>query len=262
MKIGITERGDASIDYTWVDALMNKTVDGAILITKHISAEFIAKVMELYRSGITQIIVHCTCTGWGGTELEPCVPLYSDQLKGLANLINCGFPLSHCVLRIDPIIPTQEGINKAISVINKAYDIGFLPSMRVRISIYDEYNHVKERLRCMGKEPIYNNSFFAPYHMMNNVITSLSTYNDITFETCAEDMVAANSDRFIATGCVSSKDISIMNLTHPTITSENGQNRHGCHCLTCKTELLTRRAQCPNGCVYCYWKPTTQRNQR
>lgn len=262
MKIGITERGDASIDYSWVDALQNHTVDGAILITKNITAEFINKVMTLYRNNITQIIVHCTCTGWGGTYMEPCVPNYSTQLKNLANLINCGFPITNCVLRIDPIIPTTEGINNAKAVIDKAYEIGFLPRMRVRVSIYDEYNHVKARLCNIGREPIYHTSLYAPYAMMNNVISELSSYDDITFETCAEDMVASRSDKFTATGCVSLSDINIMGLPNPCINTENNQNRRGCHCLTCKTELLSCRAQCPNGCVYCYWQPTTQRNQR
>lgn len=34
----------------------------------------------------------------------------------------------------------------------------------------------------------------------------------------------------------------------------NPQGRGGCLCLSCKTELLTCRAQCPHGCLYCYWK--------
>lgn len=39
MRIGITERGDASIDYSWVDKVSN--IDGAILITKNLTDKFI-----------------------------------------------------------------------------------------------------------------------------------------------------------------------------------------------------------------------------
>ena len=74
MKIGVTERGDAGIDFTWVNKLKNRTVDGAILITKNVNDTFIKNVMDLYKNGFTQIIVHCTCTGHGRTIIEPNVP--------------------------------------------------------------------------------------------------------------------------------------------------------------------------------------------
>ena len=44
MKIGITERGDASIDYQWKGKL--PSVDGAILITKNLTDQFIDTVIK------------------------------------------------------------------------------------------------------------------------------------------------------------------------------------------------------------------------
>lgn len=38
MKIGITERGDASIDFSWVNKIKN--VDGAIIISKGFNDKF------------------------------------------------------------------------------------------------------------------------------------------------------------------------------------------------------------------------------
>lgn len=40
LKIGITERGDAGLDFTWAQSLINHKVDGAILITKNINPTF------------------------------------------------------------------------------------------------------------------------------------------------------------------------------------------------------------------------------
>lgn len=60
MKIGITERGDAGLDYTWVTKL-NK-MDGVILITKNLSDKFIQTVTDCYKS-YPNIIVHAGCTG-------------------------------------------------------------------------------------------------------------------------------------------------------------------------------------------------------
>ena len=82
MKIGITERGDAGINLAWV-AKINQ-VDGLVLITKNITETFALNVLDLYSKGY-KIIVHCTCTGYGHSELEPNVPDYKTQLNSLKN---------------------------------------------------------------------------------------------------------------------------------------------------------------------------------
>lgn len=258
MKIGITEYGDAGLDFTWYEKIKHfKDVDGAILITKEINAKFIDKVMDLYRSGFTQLIVHCTCTGWGGTVIEPNVPNYKDQITMLEKLINCGFPKSHCVLRIDPIFPTENGINRVTEVLDYAYKAKFLPEMRVRISVLDEYKHVKERFKDMGFSPIYGDSFYAPRYMMQNLVNTLEKY-DLQFECCAEPYLN-NKNQYVHTGCISERDLRIMGFPENEIQSVigvNPQNRKGCLCLSCKTELLPRcnRHQCDHKCAYCFWK--------
>ena len=65
MKIGITERGDASIDYGWEEKL--DMVDGAVLITKNITDYFISRILPLKE----KVILHATITGFGGSILEP-----------------------------------------------------------------------------------------------------------------------------------------------------------------------------------------------
>ena len=54
MKIGITERGDASIDYQWKGKL--PSVDGAILITKNLTDQFIDTVIKCYENGDKLIV--------------------------------------------------------------------------------------------------------------------------------------------------------------------------------------------------------------
>ena len=58
MKIGITERGDASIDYSWVNKL--DKVDGAIIITKNLTDKFIHTIVE--QSKNHNLILHKTLT--------------------------------------------------------------------------------------------------------------------------------------------------------------------------------------------------------
>ena len=151
MKIGFTEQGDAGIDLSWTCKLENDEVDGAVLITKNITPAFIDNVGRLNRMG-KKVIVHATTTGWGGSIVEPHVPTYQQQIKSLVrliehgsssdNLINQGFPAEKCVLRIDPIIPTPQGL---ICVKNVLLEMEKYPEIykkiRIRVSVLDEYKH-------------------------------------------------------------------------------------------------------------------------
>ena len=263
MKIGITERGDASIDYQWKGKL--PSVDGAILITKNLTDQFIDTVIKCYKNG-DKLIVHATCTGWGRTDFEPNVPDYKTQLHQLKKLIKKGFPADHCVLRIDPIFPTLSGLNRVMEVIHE-FQKQKTGIKRIRISVYDEYHHVKERLKAAGYRPCYGENFHASPKQMESVANALRQFSYCTyshhgqvtmrnqFETCAEDLLVKRYPHsFKQVGCVSNKDIELMGLEPVLNKEENGQQRTGCHCLTCKTELLTNKYRCPNQCIYCYWK--------
>lgn len=258
MYIGITERGDAGVDFSWEEQIRQKKVDGAILITKKISDEFIQKVSDLYQNGF-KIIVHCTVTGYGGTTLEPNVPTYKEQLNMLSRLTET-FPKGNCVLRIDPIFPSTKGIKRVKEVVSYAASLGLLP-MRMRVSILDEYKHVKDRLKACGLNPLYKDDFQANTSMITDValcLVSLSDDYDISFETCAEEKLVNLTDEIEAgickvQGCISKVDLDILGLELNS-EEENIQKRKGCHCLSCKKELLQKREPCPNGCLYCYWK--------
>ena len=98
---------------------------------------------------------------------------------------------------------------------------------------------------------MYGDEFGPSFQQIKIVADSLNHY-PYTFETCAEAGLARLIYNSEITGCVSDKDLQIMGLYTVPMT-ENPQNRNGCHCLSCKTELLTERKPCKHGCVYCYW---------
>ena len=248
MRIGITERGDAGINLSWVSKV--NQIDGMVLITKNLSEMFCLNVLDLYKKGY-KIIVHCTCTGYGGTELEPCVPNYKAQLGALKYLIEQGFPASHCVLRIDPIFPSEKGLNKVKEVMNYFMSLN-TGVTRIRVSIVDEYKHVKERYKARGWNPLYGDNFGPSASQVYAVACTLQNY-PYTFETCAEGGLTNYSNKCIVKGCISNTDLEIMDL--PIIDmSINPQKRTGCHCLSCKYELFEKRQPCPHGCVYCFWR--------
>lgn len=259
LKIGITERGDAGINLTWEDKL--STVDGAILITKKITEEFSEALLHHHNNGFP-IILHATCTGWGGSDFEPNVPEPRQQLTAAYRLLEKGFPLKRLVLRIDPIIPTSVGMKKFSDVLQIASEIGIpIQTIRKRISILDQYPHVKKRLESIGYQPLYNGYFQAAPWAIETIAKKLDTiYNQwgkyaIGFESCAEPKLAEQAKSVTASGCVSTKDIELMGLNPTKIPNGiNGQNRKGCLCCMAKKELLTQKSRCANGCIYCYWK--------
>lgn len=247
--IGITERGDAGINLAWSQKLC--TVNGAVLITKNITKNFRNEVLKKYSEG-HKLIVHCTCTGYGHTPLEPNVPNYKEQLNNLKELIDMGFPADRCVLRIDPIFPTEKGLNRVKETLNYFMSLNTRVT-RIRVSIVDEYKHVKKRYRQLGWNPIYGDAFGPSVEQIKAVADVLAQFPQYTFETCAENKLADITANCRVQGCISNVDLWLMGLSEVNL-SENPQNRVDCHCLSCKTELLTERKQCPHQCVYCFWK--------
>lgn len=250
MKIGVTERGDAGIDFSWIPLL--KTVDGAILITKKMSDAFIRCVM----AAETPVILHCTCTGWGSTWMEPNVPFYDVQLDFLRKLLDMGFPADRTVLRLDPVIPNEEGLERAQNVLEYAKEI--LPEkFRVRFSVVDDYPHVRQRMADAGHGPLYENTRgmtrYRADEWEKRAVAELLFRYPFSYEACAEDW-AAQYEHITCTGCVNKEDIIRMGLDPSGMPLwENQQGRKDCHCLTCKTELLTNKKRCSNKCMYCYW---------
>ena len=192
MKIGITERGDAALDTSWIPWVQ----DGkpTILISKDPQKLYeILKENDLLEN--KNYIVHCTITGMAGTVIEPNVP-NCNSLQGFTK-IALKIGSMRTVLRVDPIVPTEKGTDTAFKVIKSAQARA---QSRIRISFLDMYNHVKERFK-LADVPIPYESFHAPFDMRITSFKKLLKLFplDLTrLEVCGEP-------DFECTGCVSIK---------------------------------------------------------
>lgn len=251
-SIGVTERGDAGIFIEeWQRTI--KKVDGAILITKDVNDNFIDAVLSAEKP----IIVHATTTGWGGTYMEPNVPDYVYQLCQVKKLNDKGFPLNRIVVRIDPIIPLDDGIQRSITVLKKAIEMGIVcpkssSSARVRTSIVDNYPHVRSRFYESGQPVLFGGSMYPNSSVYYKVIDAFAQFKNegIIIETCAETI---RDPMFKAVGCISPTDLLLMGFDENSCNTKS-QQRSMCKCLGIKTELLSHRGRCSHGCLYCYWK--------
>lgn len=234
--IGITERGDGGLDLSWESKL--DSVECAVIVTKSINDNLINALLRNKH----KLILHCTCTGFGGTVIEPNVHDFRWTYNQICKLINSGFPKEQIVLRIDPIIPTPKALNRIETILNLFSRTGIT---RVRYSFLDMYNHVKNRFINAGFQLPFS-SFSAPKSMIDKAYPIFKQFEDIyTFESCAE----LDKHRL---GCISQKDIDILNLD---IELEYGTSqRPTCLCPKNKLELLNNAKQCAHRCIYCYWR--------
>jgi len=254
-KIGCTEHGDPSLSYLWLVKL--DEVDSAVIATKYLTDKFINRVLTCNKNGLN-LIIHCNCTGYGGTLLEPNAPQYPTQLKQFKKLIDKGFPAERTVLAIDPIFPSQKGLQRVNEVLSYAFDKLKIPTPRIRISLVDEYKTVRDRYKLKGWKPLYGGKFQPSKQQLLDVTETLKPWYDklhIKFELCAEEELFELSDIYDDCGCISEKDLEIFKMKVSSMPFYNVQRRQGCHCLDFKKELLdnSNKSPCDYNCVYCYW---------
>jgi len=231
--IGITERGDAGLDFSWANKIDKYRF--CILITKNLNDEFINLVENR-----TNVIVHANITGYGGSKLEPNVPKPDWSINQLGKLIQSNFPLDKIVLRVDPIFSSDKGLDTSLNIMQQGINMGI---SRIRFSFIDtHYRHLQRRFHDAGiKVPPSTPTLTQQERLYKFIAQNQKTI----FESCAEGF---NFD----TGCISSYDFELFGL-QPNIDNINGQQRKNCKCLTCKTELLNHKKRCPHQCLYCYW---------
>lgn len=255
-KIGVTETGDPGYDFSWTSNLY----DANVLITKTLSEKFIEELVKDNRK--EKIILHITCTGYGGTPMEPGAPTMEETYQLTQKLLKV-FPINQVVLRIDPIIPTKDGLQRLTKVLTKFSNLGIT---RVRISIIDLYYHVKQRFNeatnsgILPKELALDYwSWQAPKDRMLVILYTLNTFKNVyQFETCSEpELIALDREQsepiLNQVGCVSQKDLDILGSN--VVMEGSSRQRRTCLCPGNKYQILRKKpGRCPNKCIYCYWK--------
>ena len=242
--IGITEASEVAFDLS----VFERLYDGNIIITKRLTDKLIEKLIE----NKEKCILHLTCTGMGGSKIEPFVPTLEQTFDKFRKLIEGGFPIEQFVLRIDPIVPTDKGWKTVEHVIDTFKDSGV---KRVRFSVLDMYKHVKDRFNENGF-PIPYDTFHAPLDKrleIRDKLVELGKKYGFDVEACGEPGI-------VSITCLSQKDIDILGLTDKiTLEGSKGQ-RKSCLCPANKKELLKGKpTRCLNDCVYCFWHTPTSK---
>lgn len=257
VQIGITERGDAALNTSWKKWVENGLP--AILITKNV-IKLIEENKQLLLNG--NVIIHTTVTGLGGTRWEPNVPNYKKILEFLEKQIRYGFPKERLVIRCDPIFipfmaPETQSLFDYKSIISEILNFAIDNDLRYRISFFDYYPHVRERVKALPQTLVIEKlnqiqlNLHADIFLRQGCLNSLKNYikdhnSSLEVEICGEPDLPC-------TGCLSKKDLDIFGIELDK-DLETGIQRPTCACLGVKRELLDNKHPCAHGCLYCYWK--------
>ena len=240
-KIGTCESGEIAFNLDAFDRLYK----GNIIITKRLTDKLIEKLVEHQK----KIILHLTVTGMGGTKIEPFVPKAEDTHKALVRLIEDGFPVSHVVIRVDPIVPTEKGLNTALDVIAA---FGGLGIKRLRFSFLDNYKHVKKRFEQEGIPELYGGEFHAP---LKERLSCAKKIEEVAHDAGFDSVEACGEPGIESISCLSQKDIDILGLTDEITLEGSAEQRDSCGCPANKSELIKAKPhQCEHKCLYCYWR--------
>lgn len=240
--IGITETSDPCFHLDLFDNLY----DANIIITKNLSNKLIEKLVE----NKDKCILHMTVTGMGGSKIEPFVPQPYKTLDAINLLIHKGFPVKQIVLRVDPIIPTEKGIETALNVLLLFQNVGI---ERLRISFLDMYKHTKERFISNNIRLPYD-TFHADKNTrkkaFKKIYDTAITMGYSIVQTCGEP-------DFENTPCISQMDVDILGMTDKIILQGKKEQRTHCGCPENKRQLISwekSKIKCANKCLYCYMK--------
>lgn len=188
-----------------------------------------------------KLIIHATFTGYGHSILEPWVPAPYEEFDAINTLVKHGFPKERIVIRIDPIIPTEKGLSKALAVFKSFMDVGF---SRFRVSVIDMYPHVRKRFEQANLTLPYGNNTFASKEQLLAVDKLLKraicywlskghAEKDLRIEACAEPGLSVP----IQCGCISDYDLQLLGLNTDDVDSSGYQRKH-CMCYSGKSQLL------------------------
>ena len=240
-RIGICEAGEIAFNLDAFDRLYK----GNIIITKRLTDKVIEKLVEHK----DKVILHLTVTGFGGSRIEPFVPKVENTYKKLVKLIEAGFPTSHIVIRVDPIVPTEKGMNTALDVIAAFGGIGI---KRLRFSFLDNYKHVKARFEQEGIPELYGGEFHAP---LKERLVHAKKIEEVAHNAGFESVEVCGEPGIESISCLSQRDIDILGLTDEITLEGSAEQRDSCGCPANKSELLkVKPHQCESKCLYCYWK--------
>ena len=234
---------------------MNECSDARFHLSKFEAALAEGKKCIIYTKTLTKGIVrvlcnntasthlHLTISGWGSTWLEPGVETAEKEIEALHRLLQI-YPANRVTVRVDPVIPTIEGMAKAVQVLSAVPQ-----EIRVISSIIQLYSNMHQLFDRLGVNKAYytvksGNVLFPSQNYAQAVYNELNHYH--TISVCGHPYILEGCDH---DGCVNTDSMRSLGLIPVNMA---GKQRPGCKCQAVKRQLLKYSDTCSHGCLYCY----------
>ena len=241
--VWITEMTDP-IEYWHTLLPLIKKGEPVIIYTKgHLPTEVIDKA-KVYKN----LAVEISITGWGGTWLEPRVGRPQQMINYFNKLVQV-FGKNRIRLRIDPVIPTVEGVARASSIALMLYKpVKIITSM---IQLYKGQEKIFTKLGIdMNKYTIKSGNALYPekalaerwYKLLTNInpnLIGLVQFCGMPYEI----------EGAVHTGCIDDELLQAIGVTDYKKIAP-GKQRPGCKCTIQKKQAIM--GVCNHGCKYCY----------
>jgi len=147
--IGITENGDPTLDLSWINKTDNLSM--VVLTTKNPGALINSTLSPIIKAIKDKLVIECCITGYGKTPFEPNVSSVSVTIMMINSLINKGY---NVVIKIDPIIPTIQGLEKVKNVIDLLLINSLLNKVSFKYGFIQEYPHFTNRFISISNDQI------------------------------------------------------------------------------------------------------------
>jgi hypothetical protein len=197
----------------------------------------------------SQLFIHFTVTGLGGTMLETRVPNMETTLKQLPGLIELVGNPDLIRFRFDPIIHLIDGSGNRISNLHLfekiAPEVARVGIKNISISWMSLYPKVLKRLK--GKGYSIDSEGMKQKSSEIELLNKIAGENDLVLHFCSDDSLPKSS-------CIDGK---MLNHLHPhgEICSEKPAKGQRKLCGCTESWDIGWYFKCKHGCLYCYANP-------
>lgn len=194
------------------------------------------------------VALSITVTGWGGTWLEPGVPGVRRMTR-FVNMMSSLVDNDRLRLRIDPVIPTDEGYARAACVcgmLDRPLDVvtSIVQFYKGHDKLFQRLGIDRSKYTIQSGRAVYPDPSLAMRWLQLAYSVNPQMVGKIQFCGMPYDIAGA-----VHGGCIDDKLLKAIGVkAYDKVPA--GKQRPGCKCVIAKKQAAS--GKCSHGCLYCY----------
>lgn len=238
-----TEMSDPVFHWKKVKPLIEKG-EPVVIYTKGLLPDEALQIVSTHQN----VALSITVTGWGGSWLEPGVPGVRRMTR-FVNMMSSLIDGDRIKMRIDPVIPTNEGYARAATVcgmLDRPIDVvsSIIQFYKGHDKLFQRLGIDRTKYHIRSGRALYPDKELATKWL--RLAYSVNPWMVGRIQFCGMPYDIAGS---VHTGCIDEKLLQAIGVaTFRNI--KPGKQRPGCKCVIAKKQAIS--GKCGHGCLYCY----------